>query len=335
MPTVAALLALCPLLGDPRLGVCSNFYCHTKSNKHGIMCTGTNVVVSQTTVFKTCEAPAVELGERFGRDTELKLQKKNVRCDASVSKLVYFPAGMLDEWNPYEGLHQHTAAFMTARALGISLSGASVGFRGSVSMHRGFPLYGLWNLTFDRVLIDKSVCAKRVIIPVSSERSFNTFHQPTCHSPELLSGYRQWLLSFLKVSVQPGCYAVVVIKRPVTLRRHEQNIDEFVSHLSLMRRKGKPVCVKAMTPHELDVKTQLETIASSQMLIGTHGGALTWLVVLPRGGVVVELSANKPHYKHWANALQVEYQSVPVGIVWGTQKYRIDVKAIAKAIGFE
>jgi len=142
--------------------------------------------------------------------------------------------------------------------------------------------------------------------------------------------------SFLSPSHGEGddCFSVVVIKRPPKLRRHERNLEAFVRHIAKKRFSGKRVCVKTMVPHTLTVKTQLEMIAASQMLIGTHGGALTWLLALPPDGIVVELSANEPHYRHWARALGVPYKSVNTGIAWATQSYAIKIEAAAQEIGF-
>tara|TARA_B100000963_G_C22527568_1_gene626059 strand:+ start:117 stop:1022 length:906 start_codon:yes stop_codon:yes gene_type:complete len=300
------------------------------------MCAGQKVGVDGNTIFKACQASPIKLGDRFGKEVSLHFEEADLSCNKVFDTLVYFPSGMLDEWNPYEGLHQHTAAFMTARALNISLEGASVGFAGLVSPHRGFPLLGLWNMTFDKVIFGSAVCARQIIIPTSSEHSFNTWHQPTCDNKELLQDYRTWMRSFLSPLHEGGddCFFVVVIKRPPKLRRHEENLDAFVGHIATKRFAGKKVCVRTMVPHTLTVKMQLEMISASQMLIGTHGGALTWLLALPLDGIVVELSAKAPHYRHWAHALGVHYKSINTGIAWGTRSYSIKIEAAAREIGF-
>ncbi len=224
---------------------------------------------------------------------------------------------------------------MSARALKVPLKGASVGFHGTVPTNRGFPLHGLWNLTFDRVLISKlTVCARRLVTPTSAEHSLNTWHQPTCDDADLLQDYRHWIRSFIDIR-QPECFQVALIHRPRALRRHEDNIDAFATEIRKRTYDGRDVCVKVLVPHTISIKRQLDLIASSNMLIGTHGAALTWLVVLPPNATVVELSANQPHYKHWAKALKIAYKSIHTGIQWGTQKFTIDVERTAREIGFQ
>ena len=298
------------------------------------MCEGFNTAINfETNTIYACDANGITIGDRFGRKGEIKFTASSPTCDKVVDTLVYFSGGMSDEWNPYEGHHQLTAAFMTARALKIPLKGASVGFRGAVSTRRGFPLHGLWNLTFDTVIFSGTVCSRRLILPTSAEHSFNTWHQQTCDDPNLLQDYRHWIRSFLDIQ-RPGCFQVVLIHRPRELHRHENNIDDFATEIRKRKYDGRDVCVKVLVPHRLSVKQQLDLVASSDMLIGTHGAALTWLVALPPHATVVELSANKPHYKHWAKALNVSYKSVRTGIQWGTQSYSIDIERTAREIGF-
>ena len=212
----------------------------------------------------------MKVDDRFGKSTVVTLGPRQT-CSRTVDSLVYFANGMLDEWNPYEGLHQHTVAYASTRTLNVTID--AVAFSGAISRARGFPLKGLWNTTF-RSIVTGVVCAKTLVIPVSAERSLNTYHQATCAEKSLLRGYRRWLRSFA-FSTKHTCFAVLLIERPKRLRRHELNIEELADAIANASWNGQRTCVTILVPHKKMVQEQWNMVASSSMLIGTHGAALT------------------------------------------------------------
>jgi hypothetical protein len=310
--------------------VCENFVCYTP-----MMCEGVNVTVDvgrrEVGGGKGC-GRSVSVTDRFGKRATVRTGGRKP-CERTVGTLVFFPNGMLDEWNPYEGLHQHTVAYASVRALNASFD--AVAFSGRIPTHRGFPLRGMWEGTFG-AMVGGVVCAKRVVVPVSAERSLNTFHQPTCAKENLLQGYRRWLRSFTSATPGIHCFTVLVVKRESRLRRHELNIDALADAVRSATHGGRKTCVRVLVPHTVGIIDQWNAVAGSNMMIATHGAALTWLALLPLGGVAVELEAEKsPHYTHWARALHVKRVGVPTGISWGTKQYTIDVASVMRAAGFD
>lgn len=340
---------LCPTRSlMTKQSLCPNIRCYTSANtpKYDTVCEARDVVVDVANnhiYANQCTEGSYAYTDRFGKAIRVNHRRKDhlgasPSCNVHQKNMVYFPAGMLDEWNPYEGLHQHTAAYISAVGFGFPLNKSAVAFHGAVPTSRGFPLKGLWKMTFTAMWSNReTVCVDRLLVPVSAERSLNTFHQPTCNDRLLLDGYRRWIASKLSARPPCDCVSVLVIKRAKHLRRHERNIDALVQGLNEVGSLDGPgparrLCARTIIPHQLEIPEQLEAVHSSHIMIGTHGAALTWLVALRRGGHVVELGASQPHYRHWATALNISYTVVEMGIAWGTGSYSIEIPKVVSAV---
>ena len=96
------------------------------------MCIGRDVTVDVDAKGSRPVA-RVALDDRFGKSTVVTLGPRQT-CSRTVDSLVYFANGMLDEWNPYEGLHQHTVAYASTRTLNVTID--AVAFSGAISRAR-------------------------------------------------------------------------------------------------------------------------------------------------------------------------------------------------------
>lgn len=318
--------SLCPQRDYSKTNVrCEKATC-TSSSRRDYLCRAADAAVNLRTgtIALTGCSGSVEYEDRFQKAVPVRFVETPERCTHSCDTALYFAAGMLDEWNPYEGLHQHVVAFATLLALGLESD--TVIFQGEISRSRGFPLLGMWENTFKHVVYgtDAVVCTRRLVIPPSAERSLNTFHQPTCDDPHIAAEYRNWVLS----STTPIQSDVLVAVRESGLRRHELNMGAFLSHLSATLPTTN---ITAHVMHRIPFATQLAMVSGTKVYVGTHGASLAHLYALPRCAQVVELFS-QPHYKFMAKLWRVSYHSVEVGIAWGTSSYNIPVARVSDAV---
>ena len=230
---------------------------------------------------------------------------------------MYFPAGMLDEWNPYEGMHQHVTAFATMLSLDIVDKVDTVIFQGDISNHRNFPLLSMWKHTFKRVEYGNTiVCAKKMIIPPSSERSLNTFHKKTCDDKFIASQYSMWMLK----DISPQKSDILISVRPRSLRRNERNMKEFVSILK------KHYNVKEIVMHKKNFKEQLEYINGCKVFFSTHGASLSLLYALDKCAQIIEIGVNGlAHYRYMAKLWNKGYMNIRTKLSWEMRSYTIPI----------
>lgn len=314
--------------------MCAAFVCNTTNDTPPqVSCAGDNMAVHTITGLITghaCQTRSLKFKDRFGHAIVVSTSPSDASsgCDLDVDQLLFYPGGMIDEWNPYEGLHQHITGYAAMRNSGDTGIPTTVVFSNPIPTSRGYPLQGLWTQTFQAVLtpphLPRVICAKRLIISPSSEYSLISYHNDACHHRQLASAYAHWLLTRFAIDPRIATRrepSVLFVGRPEKLRRHETNGAAF----------GKALCdiytecewVEGM--HRLSMKTQISLVANTDILVATHGAQLTWMVVQPTCAQVVEIYP-QPHYRHMAAMFGHGYHGVRAPISWGTSRYAVDIQ---------
>lgn len=333
----------CPFNYVKSISLCASFMCNYSSDVE-YLCHGKNVILDNFVIHSpTCKSQSIVFKERFGKNVKVSASPVKRTCKHHYNTVLFFPSGMLDEWNPYEGLHQHTAAFMSlfsqTHAIGaqkITRSRPVVVFP-TVSRKRSFPLQSLWNSTFTFLENPEAICAKNIIIPMGSERSLNTFHQKTCDHKGFADNYRRWVLNSFRIFPSINAYPkVVFLGRPSSLRRHEKNGNEICKSLtfpSFQSHTPESVqqCKYVPSLHTFHVRDQLKIVAGADILISTHGAQLTWLFALPACGQVIEILGH-PHYRQMASLFNIGYHKVNTSIQWTTIAYNIPIQSVQNAV---
>ena len=322
-------------------------WCNYTDNRR-YMCEGKNVTLYGGAVMRGigCKpAKSIEIQERFEPPERLRTEYEDpsnrlqVPRDLSRGRgpsAIYIPHSKVDLWNPYEGLHMHSTAFVAMMIMGTVFD--TVIFDKLVDNRRILPLKSVWETTFKNVYeISESgpIRVNRVVIPSSSEYSLHTFHQKTCSDKKIAAAYRQWVLSSFGIKTISLPYSIkhprlLYTKRVKSGRRYMENEDELIREMSAISNLG----VKTYVPHYLGMKEQLQQTHEADILLSTHGASLALLFAMQACAQVVEIvpRGQFKHYQQMAKVYGVSYHGVADKLGWGSRAYRVQIPAVIKAI---
>jgi len=86
--------------------------------------------------------------------------------------------------------------------------------------------------------------------------------------------------------------------------------------------------VKDLRPEDMSIAQQLQTFANTDLLISPHGAGLTWSILLPTCGQVLEFcTANLLHYVHLVRYAGRNHTCRTGAERWESIKFFIDIKA--------
>ena len=130
-----------------------------------------------------------------------------------------------------------------------------------------------------------------------------------CGPSAILLAYRDHLLRSFgleRAGVGVATFRIVLISRRAPFTRIMENEDKVLREMSA---KGRSVA--ALNMESLPLLEQLAAVSAAQMLVGAHGAALFWLLVLGNCGTLFEFSTgNDGHYMRLAKFSGVRYRSV-------------------------
>jgi len=317
----------------------SEFWCNY-SNAREYICEGVNVqLYGNAHIYGTgcSKIPSkFQFQERFKSQKSLITSnlKNTHTCKHSLKDAIYIPVTDTDLWNPYEGLHNHNTAFVAMMIMGL-VSNNIIFDKVQGNPNQPNTLLEIWTTTFPHVY-DLSetgpICVNRVIIPPSSENSLQTWHQKTCKDQNIARMYRDWVLRSFNIPLISVPYdadipRVLYTMRKRGLRRFMENEEDMLSTM----KKNNNILVQSKVLHRLDVKTQIDLIYNTDILISTHGATLAWLFILKPCAQVIEIFS-QPHYVHMAKVYSIQYHSVASNVQWGSKSYNVDINAVVEKI---
>jgi capsular polysaccharide biosynthesis protein len=167
--------------------------------------------------------------------------------------------------------------------------------------------------------------------PVSVERLFwptpNTVN-PMRHSPHIFPPLRG-LVAPERVS--SSTRRLFVARRDASTRRLS-NDDEVFAHL-------EPLGFEAVSPGHMPFDAQVHTFAEAEIVVAVCGAALTNMVFMPPGGIVVMLlPSTMPGLFFWDLA---HHRDIALSVLWGTNEdqsedihtdFRVDVDEVAQSL---
>ncbi|KAF4703663.1 hypothetical protein FOZ63_018585 [Perkinsus olseni] len=140
-----------------------------------------------------------------------------------------------------------------------------------------------------------TVCFRQVLFPVPVGQLFLNTMKP-CGPSSVIIDYGRRLMeqsklqsSFLQKNRRADRdFRITLIQRYPSFSRRIANPDEVLQSL-VFRSSG--VSVRRVPFATMTMKNQMEAAASTDLLIGPHGGALFWMIAQPVCGQVIELGA--------------------------------------------
>ena len=237
--------------------------------------------------------------------------------------------------NPWHAHEEFLTLFASVAALDLQEYRMLIN-RPSRDPQKLYPPYELHRTLFSPTKLWHSddfrgtVCFSRVVIPLPPERAPHTKKPlPNCVLNPWILGYRMHLASTYGLTDlwhhgTASPLSVLLISRKGSFKRQISNEQELLVAL-----RAETVSARALVMDQTSSLTeQLKAVAASQLLIGAHGAALFWLIVLPLCGAVFEFGTGADHhYQMLASYVGIRHRYVGPGFSHGSPRIVADVKA--------
>ncbi|KAF4666465.1 hypothetical protein FOZ61_009723, partial [Perkinsus olseni] len=262
-------------------------------------------------------------------------------CSRTLGTVVVFRTRETLGRNPWHSHEEILTLFMTMAALELEPGDATLLInRPKPDARKTFPLLGIYETLLapgKTVYADElakaggTVCFDRVIFPVPPEQAFHTkLPLEGCGRSPILMAYRQHLMEVYRIAPTPpsGEPRITVISRGTGFNRRAVNEAEMVKSL-----QGQGRRVQLVKFGEMKLLQQLEVAANTDILLGVHGAALWWLVLLPDCGRVLELGTGADgHYRNLATFRGISHTFLDQRVGHTTREFEWDLKRLGASI---
>ncbi|EER16443.1 conserved hypothetical protein [Perkinsus marinus ATCC 50983] len=246
--------------------------------------------------------------------------------------------------NPWHSHEEILTLFITMAALELDPGDVTILInRPKPDLRKIFPLLGIYEAVLApgrTVYADElakeggTVCFEKVIFPVPPEQAFHTkLPLKGCGRSSILMAYRDHLMKVYNVTPRPALAVqrvrITVISRGMGFNRRAINEGVMVESL---KRPGREV--RLVKFGELELQKQLETAANTDILLGVHGAALWWLIMLPDCGQILELGTGADgHYRNLAAYRGVSHTFLKQKLGHTTVEFKWDIIQLGEAVG--
>ncbi len=236
--------------------------------------------------------------------------------------------------NPWHAHEELLTLFASVAALDLQEYRMLIN-RPSPDPQKLYPVYELHRTLFSPTKLwhsddfEGTVCFSRVVIPLPPERAPHTKKPlPNCVLNPWILGYRMHLASTYGLTdlwhhETASPLSALLISRKGSFKRKIYNEQEL-----LLALRAETVSARALVMENSSLIEQLKAVAASQLLIGAHGAALFWLILLPLCGAVFEFGTGADHhYRLLASYVGIRHRYVGPGFSHGASSINADVKA--------
>ncbi|KAF4739947.1 hypothetical protein FOZ62_018706 [Perkinsus olseni] len=262
-------------------------------------------------------------------------------CSRTLGTVVVFRTRETLGRNPWHSHEEILTLFMTMAALELEPGGSTLLInRPKPDARKTFPLLGIYEALLapgETVYADElakaggTVCFDRVIFPVPPEQAFHTkLPLEGCGRSPILMAYRQHLMEVYRIAATPpsGEPRITVISRGTGFNRRAVNEAEMVKSLERQGRR-----VQLVKFGKMKLQQQLEVAANTDVLVGVHGAALWWLVLLADCGRVLELGTGADgHYRNLATFRGISHTFIDQRVGHTTREFEWDLKRLDASV---
>eukprot|EP01065_Artemidia_motanka_P048514 TRINITY_DN7826_c0_g1_i3.p2 TRINITY_DN7826_c0_g1~~TRINITY_DN7826_c0_g1_i3.p2 ORF type:complete len:343 (+),score=101.72 TRINITY_DN7826_c0_g1_i3:801-1829(+) len=253
----------------------------------------------------------------------------------------------VDFYNPYHSHEDFLAVWKTYVHLNLNPQKMGVLF---VDFAPDGPYLDLWKRAFAPVhgvrridtlnAMKRPSCFRNVVfsIPALSGVGFNIGRNDRiCHSSPILKGYRKFVLASFQIEPVRRPPQVLVLARRIDppgrprLLRRMTNRDQLVSRLRQVC-AGAGCELKDVDFPSINIREQVRRASEADIMIGTHGAALTFCLFMPTHGTLIEYATGADfHYANMARYAGLSYVQLR-GTSHGSPSFIADVSATAAAV---
>ncbi len=173
------------------------------------------------------------------------------------------------------------------------------------------PFFDLWSVMARKPVIrladlrdsSETLCLDNVVLPLPGAANpmwLGDWTQRNCTNAPLLDVFSRRIQS---------TYGVVPVSRatdtPLVLtyvvRHTHRRLHDAEAYLTHLRAKFPAVKIQGVDFAQYSLREQIEIVSGSDILVGVHGAALTWQMLMPRGSSLVELMPYDFHHRGFRN----------------------------------
>ncbi|KAF4676837.1 cleavage and polyadenylation specificity factor subunit 2 [Perkinsus chesapeaki] len=255
-------------------------------------------------------------------------------CTRTLETVIVFRTRETLGKNPWHSHEEIMTLFITMAAMQLNPGDAVLLVnRPRPPMEKTFPLLEIYETALapgkliyaDELAREEgTICFDRVIFPVPPEQAFHTkLPLEGCGRSSILMAYREHIMSVYGVTPKHSEHVrVTVISRSHGFNRRVANEAELVE--AFQEHHGQ---VRLVEFGEMKLGEQLDVAANTDVLVGVHGAALWWLILLPDCGQVLELGTGADgHYRDLAAYRGINHAFLNQRVGHSVKEFEVDIK---------